>query len=292
MSQEELERLWDPSATASGADAVGDLERRLSSLRGPQELPPLSLPPRSATKEPPPQTVSEEVMRTWALVAMLILIASVLMAWFATRPSRQLPADFEPLAQAPSRADYPIREGATPRGGEDVWRVDDFAGQAQCERPGMVGVVEDRGPLPESVDLDVGPGSTARLSKGEASVEVHPNSQVRRVGDALELGHGRAWVDLPARDDEGEWVLRTREVTLQTIEARFVWWAFEELPEQDSAPQRIGQELGVEIVSGRVEFEIDGKTIVGEPGQTCRAHGDDSGRLGPVVCAPTESSSP
>jgi hypothetical protein len=230
----------------------------------------------------------------WGLAAALLLLAGAVLALFASEPWRGASVALEPLARAPKMLSPP--GGSTTRGelesmkvNEDAWRVEAFVGEEMCNQPEVEAAVEAGSSLPEGVPLDTGMGSTARLRRGEASAELHPGSQVQQAGGVLELNFGRLWAELPARADGAPWRLSTRDATLQTKQARFVWWAFDGALGEDGAPFRIGDEVGVEIVSGELTLTAGGARITAGAGQTCRASllAEGGVKLAPFGCAPT-----
>lgn len=266
MTEEELMRLWDPRASAVGAEAVEDLELRVETLRGPRALPPLELPPRTRDTS---TVSSREAKRLWA--AALVIAAAVLLAFLGLRPWVEDGGGSPPVARAPQ---IPTPLGKDPPTG---WRVEGFEGDAMCSGPGVEETVVRGVPLADDMPLDTGPDTTLRLRHGDAMIELHPNSRVRQRADAFELAHGRMWLDLPVRPDGAAWILRTDGATLRTAHARFVWWSHE-----------VGtDEVGLRIESGSVELDTGRERVTAESGQDCRVStfsaAEDSGA---VHCAP------
>ena len=293
MTERELQRLWDPDAPDEGAGAVVALERRMRSLRAPAGLPPLELPERSAGGAVVVEMSSARRFESWALAASVLLVAAALLALFVSEPSRPESPGALPLARAPQASPSP-KERPAP-GDAGTWRVQSVAGEQMCNSPGVQEAVEAGSSLPEVVPLDTGPGTTARLVRGEAVVELHPNSRVVQFDAALELDYGRMWAELSPRPPGAAWELRTHGARLRTQGARFVWWAFETAANEVGVPYRVGDEVGLEVVSGRVVFVVGDEERVAQAGQRCWAKlGEQGGNPGTVIeCAPvTPGSNP
>ena len=292
MTDAELQRLWDPRSPSPGGEAIDALESRLSSLRSPSSLPSLELPSRTSADAPAASVSdSHEESRSWlgpalALAAVVALFVFA-RAWLAegTAP----PSDTTSVAQARVvRAPAPVpptRPDALPLV-PSAWRVESFDGQSMCQGEGVAEVVREGAELSEAMALDTGPGSTARLRRGDAIIDLHPESRVRQGPEALELSYGRAWVELPAIRSDGEsdgesdgrsdgdgdrtWELRTAGVSLQAREARFVWWAYEGTGPFPEAPSLAKDEVGIELVSGELDLHLGDQVVKLEAGQRCR----------------------
>ncbi|EDM78619.1 hypothetical protein PPSIR1_29248 [Plesiocystis pacifica SIR-1] len=253
MSGPEAEdRLWDPEAASTGEldELAARLEGQLAPLRAP-EAPALELPAREPEAAAPPPKSSAG---WWVAVC----VAAALALWFAWR-ARPVPDPSPRVAQAP-----PTQTAPAPA----IWRVEALDGENHC-RPADAGDEDapdlDAGStLEDGASLQLGAEASARLSNGDAQLELHPSSLLRNDAGVLALLEGRAWVDLPAREDSAPWRFAVDGLTVETPSARFMV----------SAHAGVGIEL--DVITGELTIADGQGTTTAHAGQLCRA------RFGPA----------
>lgn len=253
MSGPEAEdRLWDPQAPSTGEldELAAHLEGQLAPLRAP-EAPALKLPAR----EPEVAALPSKSSAGWWVA---LSVAAALVLWFAWR-ARPVPDPSPRVTQAP-----PTQTALAP----DAWRVEALDGENHC-RPADAGGEDapDLGAgstLEDGASLQLGAEASARLSNGDAQLELHPSSLLRNDSGVLTLLEGRAWVDLPAREASTPWRFAVDGLTVETPSARFMV----------SAQPGAGIEL--DVVTGELTIADGQGTTTAHAGQLCRA------RFGPA----------
>jgi ferric-dicitrate binding protein FerR (iron transport regulator) len=248
LTAAEQQALWDPGAP--GAEAVDRLAQRLAPLRAPP-LRPLELPPRRERQD-------ESIRPLVALITALAAVAAL--AWLVRGDA----GDEADIARAPALEPFvdplgPVHrvEAADPVEGPPAWRVAELRGEPQCDDP----AVRAEQPLPDGTRVHTGPDASVLLERGAARAEVHPNSDVGREGEVLDLAHGRAWIELPRRGDGQRWRVRVGGGVVESRAVRFTAWA-------DATG------AGVDIVEGGVQLSAtaaDAPRVEGRAGQVCRA---------------------
>lgn len=275
IGDEHDDRLWDPAAEVERPgehdELAASLEQLLSPLGAPA-APALELPARAglvdatrsvgpgqsqSARERRPLTFDEDPSRSRGWVVALVSLAAALALWLAWRAQLAPPASAQ-VARRPALEDSPA-----PRA--DAWRVEALDGETDC-RPADHDPGDEAGPLDELgegalVDegaiIELGDEASARLSSGDAQLELHPRGRLRHSEGVLTLLEGRAWVDLPAR--ERAWQLGAGPLELETRSARFM------------VSVDPGAAIEIELVTGELSLVGGDHVTRARAGQLCRA---------------------